>query len=139
MIQPATLSTAADRAASRRLLRIDVHAERRRPMALVSRRRVDRRPDLRFELLRGNVPTRLRKFDESGLDGVILAYAGLNRLATDSLRSLAERGIVQPKFIDTLLTSLLPAHPGYYGELVWILSMLELWLRNHAPDFRANP
>ncbi len=38
------------------------------------------RPDLKVEEIRGNVPTRLRKFDESDLDGMILAYAGLNRL-----------------------------------------------------------
>ena len=38
-----------------------------------------------------------------------------------------------PQFIETLLTQLLPAHPGYYGEMVWILSMLELWLQRHAP------
>lgn len=38
------------------------------------------RPDLRVELLRGNVDTRLRKLDEGKYDGVVLARAGLNRL-----------------------------------------------------------
>ena len=38
------------------------------------------RSDLKIEEIRGNVPTRLRKFDESDLDGMILAYAGLHRL-----------------------------------------------------------
>ncbi len=37
------------------------------------------RPDLRIEIVRGNVETRLRKASE-GLDAVVLAYAGLRRL-----------------------------------------------------------
>ncbi len=37
------------------------------------------RPDLRIETIRGNVETRLKKI-EQGLDGVVLAYAGLRRL-----------------------------------------------------------
>jgi hydroxymethylbilane synthase len=37
------------------------------------------RPDLRIEVVRGNVETRLRKASES-LDAVVLAYAGLRRL-----------------------------------------------------------
>ena len=39
------------------------------------------RPDLKIEDLRGNVPTRLRKLAESSWEGIILARAGLNRLA----------------------------------------------------------
>lgn len=42
------------------------------------------RPDLEIAEIRGNVPTRLRKFEEAGLDAMILAYAGLNRLGLDS-------------------------------------------------------
>jgi hydroxymethylbilane synthase len=38
------------------------------------------RPDLRVESLRGNVDTRLRKRRERGLDGVVLAACGLDRL-----------------------------------------------------------
>ncbi|HVF09534.1 MAG TPA: hydroxymethylbilane synthase [Abditibacteriaceae bacterium] len=38
------------------------------------------RPDLRMENLRGNIDTRLRKLEEQGLDAIVLAYAGLNRL-----------------------------------------------------------
>jgi hydroxymethylbilane synthase len=38
------------------------------------------RPDLRLELLRGNVDTRLRRLDEGELDAILLACAGLERL-----------------------------------------------------------
>ena len=62
-------------------------------------------------------------------------HAGLAALATESLRSLGTRGLVRPDFIDTLLRHRLPTQPGYYGEMVWILMMLEQWLRHHAPDF----
>lgn len=53
----------------------------------------------------------------------------LNKLATNALHGLAERNIVRREFIDTLLREHLPAHPGFYGELVWIMTMLELWMR----------
>jgi hydroxymethylbilane synthase len=39
-----------------------------------------RRPDLKIEMLRGNVPTRLRKLDEGQFDAIVLAAAGLIRL-----------------------------------------------------------
>lgn len=43
------------------------------------------RPDLEIEDLRGNVPTRLRKFDDADWEAIVLASAGLARLG------LAER------------------------------------------------
>ena len=39
-----------------------------------------RRPDLQIAMLRGNVPTRLRKLDEGQFDAIVLAAAGLVRL-----------------------------------------------------------
>src|SRR5579885_3002069 len=39
-----------------------------------------RRPDVKLADIRGNVETRLRKLAEQGLDGLILARAGLERL-----------------------------------------------------------
>jgi hydroxymethylbilane synthase len=46
------------------------------------------RPDLRFEVLRGNVGTRLSKLDRGDFDAIVLAYAGLKRLGLDAERAL---------------------------------------------------
>ncbi len=55
-------------------------------------------------------------------------HGGLQTMARQGLERLAGRKIVRPEFIEHLVAELLPAHPGYYGELVWVLLMLELWL-----------
>ncbi|MFT3699073.1 MAG: hydroxymethylbilane synthase [Kofleriaceae bacterium] len=39
-----------------------------------------RRPDLKIEMLRGNVPTRVKKLDDGHYDAIVLAAAGLTRL-----------------------------------------------------------
>ena len=62
--------------------------------------------------------------------------AALNALAAESLRGVAARGIVRAEFVDSLLNHRLKEHAGYYGEMVWVLMMLEQWLRRHAPDWR---
>ena len=67
-----------------------------------------------------------------------VSHAPLKKLSTDSLHSLAARGVVRAEFIDKLLDEHLPMHPGFYGELVWILTMLEQWLQAHAPGYRAT-
>ncbi|MCE4536682.1 asparagine synthase C-terminal domain-containing protein [Pelomonas sp. P7] len=62
--------------------------------------------------------------------------AALNALAAESLRGVVARGLVRADFVESLLTRRLKEHAGYYGEMVWILMMLEQWLRRHAPDYR---
>lgn len=42
------------------------------------------RPDLEIFEIRGNVPTRIEKFEESDLDAMILAFAGVHRLDLDA-------------------------------------------------------
>ncbi len=41
------------------------------------------RPDLKFEDLRGNVPTRIQKLRDGSWQAIVLAKAGLNRIAPD--------------------------------------------------------
>jgi asparagine synthase (glutamine-hydrolysing) len=92
------------------------------------------------EALRGFLPDEIlvKKKQGFGLPFGVWAntHPALRKLATDSLHSLAQRGVVRADFIETLLTERLPEHPGYYGEMVWILLMLEQWLAKHAPNFR---
>jgi hydroxymethylbilane synthase len=54
--------------------RVGTGSPRRRALALALR------PDLVVEPVRGNVDTRLGKLERDGLDGVLLAAAGLDRL-----------------------------------------------------------
>lgn len=64
-------------------------------------------------------------------------HPALKKLARDSLDSLAERGVVRADFVHTLMTRRLAEHPGYFGEMVWILMMLSQWLSVKAPSFHV--
>ena len=91
------------------------------------------------EALRGFLPDEILTKKKQGFGLPFGVWAtrddGLKLLAADSLRSFATRGVVRPEFIDTLLNQKLAEHPAYYGEMVWILMMLEQWLQCHAPKF----
>jgi asparagine synthase (glutamine-hydrolysing) len=56
-------------------------------------------------------------------------------LARSSLAQLGERRLIQASLVDDLFSRRLEEHPGYYGEMVWILIMLEQWLEFHAPTW----
>lgn len=94
------------------------------------------------EALRGFLPDAILSKKKHGFGlpfGVwALRDTALNALARDSLRGLGERAIVRREFTDILVDDVLPQHPGFYGEMVWILMMLEQWFRHHAPDYRLR-
>jgi asparagine synthase (glutamine-hydrolysing) len=94
------------------------------------------------EALRGFLPDEIiaKKKQGFGLPfGVWLTrHPALMTLARDSLASLAPRGIVRPAFVQELFERRLAEHPSYYGEMVWILMMLEQWLQGHAPGLRID-
>jgi len=56
----------------------------------------------------------------------------LKALIYDNLTTLKKRNIIQPDFIDKLLSEHLPAYPHYYGEMVWLLLMFESWYVAHV-------
>lgn len=94
------------------------------------------------EALRGFLPDEIiaKKKHGFGLPFGVWAckHEGLKAMASDALESFKQRGVVRPSFIDSLLKELLPAHPGYYGEMVWILMVMEFWIRAQVPNWRAT-
>ncbi|MFZ4535417.1 asparagine synthetase B family protein [Propionivibrio sp.] len=62
----------------------------------------------------------------------------LKKLSSKSLYGLAERGLIREDFVEQLLDQHLPDHPSYYGEMVWILIILEQWLRSHVPNYTLS-
>ena len=65
--------------------------------------------------------------------GVWMAeHPGLQKLATENLERIARRDLINPRFIDELRHLHGNAHSGYYGEFVWVLMMLELWLTSQG-------
>jgi asparagine synthase (glutamine-hydrolysing) len=94
------------------------------------------------EALRGFLPDEILTKKKQGFGlpfGVwCTQHEALRRLADGAVRSLATRGIVRPEFVTRLVGELLTQHPGYYGEMVWVLMMLEQWLQAHEADYRLG-
>ncbi|MBS0368675.1 MAG: asparagine synthase [Proteobacteria bacterium] len=94
------------------------------------------------EALRGFLPDEIitKKKHGFGLPFGVWAikHPGLRKLATDALESFSARGVMSPAFLREVLEKRLPEHPGYYGEMVWIVMVLEFWLQAHAPQWRFD-
>jgi asparagine synthase (glutamine-hydrolysing) len=93
------------------------------------------------EALKGFLPDEILKKKKQGFGLPFGVWANthteLKSLARDSLSSLAARGVVRKDFVLSLMQTKLPEHPGYYGEMVWILMMLEQWLVKWRPDYKV--
>jgi asparagine synthase (glutamine-hydrolysing) len=88
------------------------------------------------EALRGFLPNEIINKQKHGfglpVGDWLQSHPPLRELAGDSLQRLKSRNIVRPEFIDSLLSDRMQSHAGYYGTMVWILVMLELWFEKHA-------
>jgi asparagine synthase (glutamine-hydrolysing) len=62
----------------------------------------------------------------------LVSHAPLRTLARDALASLGKRGTFRADYLESLLNTHLHEHAGYYGTLVWVLMMLELWFQDHV-------
>lgn len=51
----------------------------------------------------------------------------LKELAYDAINGLKKRDYFKPEFLDHAIEMHQSIHAAYYGELIWILMMLELW------------
>ncbi|NOQ64811.1 MAG: asparagine synthase [Methyloprofundus sp.] len=56
-------------------------------------------------------------------------YQPLKELAYDSINSLKKRAYFKEEFLDNAVKMHQSIHAAYYGELIWILMMLELWFQ----------
>ena len=61
----------------------------------------------------------------------LVEHEGLRELARHSLEALKQRRLIRADFIDRALALHAQEHASYYGELVWVLMVLELWLVAH--------
>ena len=62
----------------------------------------------------------------------------LAQFATTALENLSKRGFIRRELVRDLFSTRLREHPGFYGEMVWVLMMLEHWLERHAPAFELD-
>ncbi|MEM9253823.1 MAG: asparagine synthase C-terminal domain-containing protein [Pseudomonadota bacterium] len=62
------------------------------------------------------------------------SFTPLRELAYDNLEKLKSRRLIKPEFIDQTVRMHGSEHAAYYGELVWIFAVFELWLSAHEND-----
>ena len=55
----------------------------------------------------------------------------LQQIVDESLHGIRGRDWLRPEFIDRVLHDHRTGHAGFYGSMLWVLAMLELWLKAH--------
>jgi asparagine synthase (glutamine-hydrolysing) len=89
------------------------------------------------EALRDFLPREVIEKSKHGFGLPVGAWLTTHRplldLASEAIAGLRRRRIVRAGFVDDLRDRLLPAHPAYYGTMIWVLMMLGLWLEAKRP------
>ncbi len=65
-------------------------------------------------------------------------HHGLKALIHDNIEKLKTRGFINPEFLDKALDMHDNTHADFYGELLWVLMMLELWISAHETKINNN-
>jgi asparagine synthase (glutamine-hydrolysing) len=93
------------------------------------------------EALRGFLPDEIvaKKKHGFGLPfGVwLMQTPALRDIADDAIEVLERRGIIRAGLRRELFNKRIGEHAGYYGEMIWVLMMLERWLGR--PSRRPDP
>ena len=58
----------------------------------------------------------------------------LNKTALQALEKFKQRKIVTAELVDKAIAAHNSVHAGYFGELIWIMVVLELWLQGNEDD-----
>lgn len=101
-----------------------------------------RRLTLRFffkEALKGFLPDEIIRKRKHGF-GLpfgpwLVRHESLRVLAKTALDRLVARGLIRRDLVLELFSIRLSEHAGYFGEMIWILMMLEYWLQAKAPNY----
>jgi len=59
-------------------------------------------------------------------------HAPLRDLVYGTLHDFKRRGVTRPEFIDEMIAGHQSVHTAYWGEEIWVLAVLELWLQAHG-------
>lgn len=61
----------------------------------------------------------------------------LQEMAYENILQLKSRNIFQADFLEDAIAQHRSGHASYFGELVWVLTVLEIWLQANQPEYRC--
>ncbi|HBQ42046.1 MAG TPA: asparagine synthase [Halieaceae bacterium] len=60
----------------------------------------------------------------------------LQEMAYENILKLKSRNIFQADFLEEAIAQHRSGHASYFGELIWVLTVLEIWLQANQPEYR---
>ena len=69
----------------------------------------------------------------------MLRTPALREVAHEAVEALERRGVIRPGLRNDLFDRKVAEHAGYYGEMIWVLMMLELWLGGRRAGSAPSP